>query len=684
MDYLVWNDAIGERFFNEDRSGIRVFLYVTREVVNDIAAQHGTDFDDFIAAVKNGPPWNTRHGWSICQQSLQALELWRDRALDYPPYLAYLALFALAETVEVEGFSRASYYPGLRYILGEEPATGSYPSFDKMYELWFDLETWTNEDKNGELGIFYADILGSREYVGLPKAQTILTDDERHKLPLLFAENGFDPSSPPSDREISHLLAREPHHYLLPHTKRLLDARGTEETAAREVLLGAILDELEEWDGTVPAQAELGERTRSSLGNLRLAMTVDLTAKNVRFSLRCRSNREYPEEGLQLIRDDGGEPLYCYEDWQGWSTPLCEREAQTRIFDATGLDWCAGASLSDREHAWRTSLSKRPVRVMIKASVFGFDGFVEESQMPKGKPFCLLAHVAHVETLQAWGRDCCTGFSEVEALAGMPHGWNLYTVEQAHTDSGLRDALPFLAFPTVLRIQFRGGLKVRGSQYFSFALPHIQVTGATDAVEMFCNDSPLQPHAETGLFSIPDDVRARRLVIEVRRDGECIRSRSLYALETLEWLEVSAIEHLDRFGRRGAGDADESCVGPIVDGADPPEFNPQVFLPPSDGHRVYFIGRNPGEIVECPSESIPDDWKPVWAVSMKKKGKGNAVYCGADPTSEKPTRDRCNDHKRLRLWQQILWYKRKQISFPSHPALRALWKEYKEVAHRVR
>ena len=503
MDYLRWNDSIGSRFFNTDRSGARVFLYVTREVISEVGAQSNANLDDFVAAVKDGPPWNTRHGWSICQQALQALHDWRERHLVYPPYLAYLALFTLADTIEVDGFSRASYYPGLRDILGEEPAAGTYPSFDQMYELWFDLEQWSNEDKNGELGIFYADILGSREYVGLPKAQTILTDDERHKLPLLFAENGVDPFSPPSDRELSYLLAHEIHHNLLPKTKRLLNDRGSE---ARAVLLDTIYEELEDWDGTVPPHAEQGSTINNSLGNLRLAMTHDGTAKTVQVFLRCRSGHEYPEEGLQFLREGEAEPLYCYEDWQGWSSPLYQTEIQMSIFDASQLDWRGGLSLTDREHAWKASLSKRSVRVMVAASVFGFDGFVEENQIPLDKPFYLLAYNEHSEVLRKWGRDYCTGFSTEEVVSGLPRNWVLFSVERAHEDVGINDALPFLAFPKMLRIRALGGLKIRGNKYFAFALPQIQITGATGDDKVYCNDSLLQANSETGLFNIQNDV----------------------------------------------------------------------------------------------------------------------------------------------------------------------------------
>jgi hypothetical protein len=73
MDYMAWNNAIGARFFNPDRAGSRVFLYVTTEVVAEVGAPHNADLSDFVAAVKTGPPWITWRGRGICQQALQAM-----------------------------------------------------------------------------------------------------------------------------------------------------------------------------------------------------------------------------------------------------------------------------------------------------------------------------------------------------------------------------------------------------------------------------------------------------------------------------------------------------------------------------------------------------------------------------------------------------------------------------------
>ncbi len=684
MDYLAWNNAIGARFFNPDRAGMRVFLYVTTEVIAEIGAPHNAGVNDFVSAVSTGPQqWITRHKQGICQHALQVMEGWQQtRELEYPPYLAYLALFVLADTVEVEGFARFSYYPGLRQVLGEVPEAGGYPSFDKMYALWFDLEQWSTEDKGGALGIFRADILGKREYVGLPKAQTILTDDERHKLPILFAENGFDPTSPPSDRELSHLLSHESHRYLMPRTKDILGQRTDGQNAMREVLLDAILEELQNWNGTVPAHAEQDGESESAAGNLRLTMMLDLTAKTARFGLRCRSNREYPEEGLQLSGAAIQEPLACRDDWQGWSLPLSDGRGGN--FDASRIDWREGLALADREHAWKLTLSKRGVRVMVSAAQFGFDGFVEQSQMPQNKSFYLLVHDDYAETLQKWGIDYCDGFSEVAVTSRLPPKWRLFAVERANSDAGIRDAFPYLAFPTVLRIQFVGGLRVKGNQYFTFALPRIEITGAVEGTSVFCNDTQLERDAESGLYSIPDALCARRLVVEVRRNDERIRSRSIYSVETVAWREVGATEGLDRFGRCAADGDGEKCIGPIVEGFSPPPFDPTSFLPPGEGRRVYFIGRNPGEIVTCPDETIPDDWRPVWSVAMKKGGVGTAIFCGSNPANETPGKSTVGDHRRRKLWKEVLWFMRKRITAPSHPALGALWRQYKGVAQNVR
>ena len=682
MDFLAWNDAIGAHFFNPDKNGSRVFLYITKESVAEIGALHNADFNSFIGAVISGPPWNTRIGRGICQQALQAFEDWRSRSLNYPPYLNYLALFVIADSVDV-GFARHAYYPGLRSLLGEEPKAGMYPSFDLMYRLWDDLAVWSNQDRQGEWGVFDADIVGEWMHVGLPRAQTLLTDRERGDLPFLFVDNGLDPLSPPSDRELTHLLVNDPNHYLRPRTKKLLCSTNESDSKIRTALVEILIDELESWNGIVPPRMQEGEQSSRSLGSLRLAMILDRTAKIMRFFLRCRSNCNYPDEGLKFTSEEIQQPLYCYENWQGWSTPLSISENQANNFDPCRLDWREGLTMFDYEHVWKAALHKRPIRIMVNAMQYGYDGFVEEIQMPRGKHFYLLTHNDYIDKVQTWGNECCESFTELESMLGLPVGWHIYSIENAISDAYLWDDFPFLALPTTVRIKLRGGLKLKGNQYFDFALPDIEITGHVDSVDVFCNNYRLNNDPETGLYQITSELRARRLIVEVRYNDETIRKKSLYAVDTFECQEAVSVAHLDKFGQRTEDKAAETCVGSIVDGYTSPEFNPKIFLPASSGNRVYLIGKNPGEILDCSKATISDDWHPVWAVQMQKRGKGIAVYCGRNPANDFPEKNDFNNRKLVKLWKDILWHKRKRIVCPSNPTLKSLWQRYMKVAQYV-
>src|SRR4028118_212020 len=164
MDYLKWNNSIAAHFFKNEMAGRSVHLYVTKELITHIGQESGADFSDFIEAIKIGLPGAKRKG--LCVKAWETQENWL-RELDYPPYIGYLALFVLAAGIEGD-FATHSYYPRLRKLLGEEPTTGQYPSFDRMWKLWEDLEKWSHEDKSGELGIFNSNSVGKRNHIGLP------------------------------------------------------------------------------------------------------------------------------------------------------------------------------------------------------------------------------------------------------------------------------------------------------------------------------------------------------------------------------------------------------------------------------------------------------------------------------------------------------------------------------------
>src|SRR5439155_23833558 len=103
-------------------------------------------------------------------------------------------------------FSIQAYYPRLRKLLGDEQSTRPYLYYEEMRALWADLETWSQGDKHGEMGVFEYPATGRFVNVGVPISQTILTDQERRDLPLIFADAGLDAGAPPAESYLASIL----------------------------------------------------------------------------------------------------------------------------------------------------------------------------------------------------------------------------------------------------------------------------------------------------------------------------------------------------------------------------------------------------------------------------------------------------------------------------------------------
>ena len=122
--YLVWNNALAARFFNSEMAETPVYLLVTEDVVREVGRPFGRDYEDYLASVRAGPPGLAQ--WGHCQRALHVAEGWRERGLQFPPYIGYLCLFVLAGGLEGD-FDPRSYYPRVWELLGE-PQEGTPPS----------------------------------------------------------------------------------------------------------------------------------------------------------------------------------------------------------------------------------------------------------------------------------------------------------------------------------------------------------------------------------------------------------------------------------------------------------------------------------------------------------------------------------------------------------------------------
>jgi hypothetical protein len=385
MTFLEWNDKLAAHFFCPAMSGRQVFLFVTEDLLNELGADTSDNCHTFVSAVKAGHSWRPYGSLSLCKKALHCLETWRGRG-SYPAYIAYLGLFVLAAGKDGD-FAPNAFYPRLRSLIGEG-GHGMLPDFDRMLELWEDLEQWTTDHQGGELGFFTVRSIGGWVHVGVPLAQTILTTQERRALPGIFAAATLDPTSSPSDFELRRVLRVHGSGILRHRTLDLLACDNSDDGDVLDIVAAAAREELEHWDGHVE---EAGQPTeRSVYGSLRLCVLLDRVTQTVRFSIRCSMNREYPEAGLFLKRTGALERFRCEGELLHWSTPLENAKSHERV-DGSRFDWGAGMELREEQLGWRFRLQGCPVRIFANGESEGLRGLVEVHQLSAGLPFVLAA-----------------------------------------------------------------------------------------------------------------------------------------------------------------------------------------------------------------------------------------------------------------------------------------------------
>ena len=635
MDYLAWNDRIAAAFFTPASEGRRVYLFVTKELIFKIGADESADLAAFTSALRRGPAWAP--GYDICGNAEAAFHEWRREHFAYPPYVGYLAFFALAAGIEGD-FADHAYYPRLRSLLGEHPVAGTYPGFHKMRTLWDDLEVWTQQDQQGRLGVFQADIASRFVHVGLPISQTILSETERQCLPAIFAAYGVDGQERPPDAVLTRVLIENTDD-LRPRTRKIVLARSAHEEEF-ETLVEAVAEELASWDGSIPAVSD--ERPGGFLGGSARLWCEDLdrVSGTIEMRLVCRTSHEYPDDGLSLEISYQSGAYTCDEFRDGWSHALTSGSGE--VFDASTVDWKPGLRLRETERNWRFTLPASPVRLFVDAAREGLSGYIETQGLTHGTPFLLLVRHEHQPLIENWGRASCKGFASVALRSGLPAGWLAYVAEAAFNDDIVGNLFPTLSMPHSARISFTGGLSAAPSTYFAFALPELVVTGVTPDAELFCNGTSLGLCAK-GVFTLGEALAGdARLQFEVKDGARTVSRRSIYVepgiiwpqSDVLAWSDGRGDETIETSPRRAAGasvyagnvapfvdwvPSDRAWKAPIPDGdngdgtddggkprASPPP--PVTFTSESEIRRLigpWRSGLKDGQLPECEISSRP-------------------------------------------------------------------------------
>ena len=655
LTYLDWNNKIAEHFFNPQKEGVRVWFSVEKKLIDEIAKKNNTTFDDFIKIIKDGPEWINRPNQTICSKAHAVFQEWNEsRSQNYPPYIAYLALFVLAVNHgDNEDFSEGNYYGRLSNIVGESLSTSH---FKNIPELWDDLEKWSLEDKKGEFGEFHCDIYGSRFYVGIPQYQVVLTEKDKQQLPKIFLDMGWDSDSSPTEQEILQALKNHQQSLSSRTSKRI--SKGKSDFLS--VLTDRVLEELKEYDEETLGTEEERESNKQGF----IILCLDKTS----FSFRCKRKAGLPDEHFKLKSND-----FEYQVSASSSPIISDKLENSPI-----VSWEKDCSATTEGHNFRYKGEK--YKIFTPAEEFGISGWISNQRYSPEKLFYLVVHKDLFEKVQEWGSKECEQCKELK-FSGLPKNWHLFEIKGVKGDSLIKDIIPALSIDKKQRIQFKGGIRSKGNKFFYFAPPKLSVTGGIEQSNLYWfsksnekREALISSNQDKSLFSLPKNIPiGERIMISNKDSGlnSNEEERKLSFMFSKNYLKsfskYSEGLKMNRFGVFNINNENSVSRNSFLQGAYGSDLKsiesfqrlPNFLL--LDMKKAYLIGRRSGEISILPRESLPELWAPCWMIQRQSWNKFTAHFLGNKESFVSKSSLQNLTKEKIQLWKKIIWYRRKRI-----------------------
>ncbi len=672
MNYEEWNAALGRFFFNSSKAGCRVYLHTTRETLRGIAGDP-SGAEDFVSAVKAGPA-SARRG-EMCSRAYALSRDWRKSGAEYPPYLVYLCLFSLAAAHE-GAWARHAYYPRLWDVLGEQGAGAPQHFRSVSSALWRDLELWTHIDKKGAWGLFKYQSAIDWEYVGLPIAQTILTEEERALLPALFEEADLEPGAVLPPDQLAAKLAPIADKRLRKRTVQLLLA--TQASDYRSSLLENVQAELSDWDGSVQRPEAQGE-TDAVRGGLRIWLKEIDPAGFIVSRLVAFLPASLPADELLLENQNFPSKRFECLTLSPRLTDALRDSESTEELPAEKLRWDVRNEFRCCQTGARLVLPAESVRIFWSGGS-EVSGFIETKRVPSAGEFYLAAFGYAGNEINEWGMRNCRVWNEVRAASGFPQRWRLFSACDVTSDSPLASRYPSLSRPEAPRIRFQGGVRGgNGASYFPFALPQILFDWHTKPSSVTCNGKPLRSEDGFRFNLAAEEIQD---VNEIEGNAGDVRAKaSLFVVrDGWQWGEGADCPTVDAFGKVCLDGEVTRIRGAMVETSNVPPFEPDTEIVVEETDCTVLLGRVPGQVADLRRGEALPEWPPVWAVTITRRSVTFA-YCGASIDSCLPEpRAIAGNPKR---WAGIIWVNRKKTVDLKHSRIRQLLAKYREVARAI-
>jgi hypothetical protein len=394
-------------------------------------------------------------------------------------------------------------------------------------------------------------------------------------------------------------------------------------------------------------------------------------------------NRDFPEEGLCFRIPAKRGTFCCQEENLHWSTEISDADGR-RPLDAAQFTWEEKLEIRETLFSWRFTLRGSNARVFVDGGSEGLRGNIEVFQLPGAGPFYLALSPAVRSDVQAWGQSACRDFRTLAVRSGLPQGWTLHWSSGIEKEAPPCRNCPALSAPSHTRLLIRSGIRAsRRNWFLPFGLPELVLEAPSGVEKVTCAGLELQCEGNT--YRLPPEVpKEQQLYAEASGTTEVIRSQPFYVIADFTWQWNTPLLYLDKFGTPTSSwlPHEGGVAGASVAGFSIPRV---VYSPhPScfERRRVFFVGREPGQIISWPAEPLPTSWQPVWAIPLERKGR--AIFCGTDIQSSEPLSAQPGaDRKKLKLWKEVLYRMRERISPPLLPRLARIWKKFQEAARHA-
>ena len=568
MKYLEWNNGIAHYFFNDEKAGQDVNLYVTKKDIisigKSISAETSDEliWRDFILTVKTGLPGSKYKG-DIIEKATHSFEQWKRPGLksieeidiSFPCYLIYLIFFILPLTEETFEFHAKDYYGPLKAFLEANNISQKIDSLHDLDALWIDLEKWSIIKENGNKGYFTLGKFSSTyKYVGKPYSQCVFSPTAIKKLPLLFSKAGMIPDLLYTSEEIKKSLLQFGTTILGLKKGKLEIIKKFETNEIGRAIIEIVKREYSNWNGESHesiSQSSSRLKRNFTYSRLYLQFKINDNNGNLVFSYRIRSSNVFPEDlkfgDLENIHDKGV-----------WSRTLL-------------IPFQISFEIKDAFNKWIARFVDRDIRLFINGSVHDFNTsyWIETDSLIKTDWMFLLCKDSVKLSVIEWGAHFIDGqFLEV-TLKNIPANYSLF---KFYNPSKSHETIQILQFNPTKSVQLVNALQFDHRIYTNDYIPEVEITNADGteivSIEYKCNGETIcltKNSVKGNRWALPENIKLDEDFCVKMKGQAFVGYQKSYKVisskKSAQNVDGKFLAKRDSFGRKTALDLNQYCFG---------------------------------------------------------------------------------------------------------------------------